>query len=82
VTIRIVTGPDQGDAPLVFTAVELHPDWLVLNYISWVRPGELVKGMTDGRTSRGDLSSRDHQHRHRCFHALGAQATIGLADGT
>ena len=41
---------------MVFTAVELHPDWLVLNYISRVRPGELVKGMTDGQLARFELT--------------------------
>jgi hypothetical protein len=43
--IRILTGPDQGDAPLVFTAVELHPGCVVLNYISTAPQEELARGM-------------------------------------
>jgi hypothetical protein len=54
--IRIVTGPDQGDAPLVFTAVELHPDWVVLSYISLVPRGEIARGMVDGQPARFELT--------------------------
>lgn len=52
---RIITGPDQGDAHLVITAAELHPDCVVLNYISQVGRGELAKGMVDGQPARFEL---------------------------
>lgn len=54
--VRVVTGPDQGDARLVITAAELHPEWVVLNYISLVTAGEIARGMVDGEPTRFDLT--------------------------
>lgn len=53
-TIRIVTGPDQGDAQAVITAAELHPDKVVLDCVS-VAPDEPVRGMVDGQPGRLEL---------------------------
>jgi hypothetical protein len=50
--IRIVMAPDQGDAGVVVTAAELHPEWLVLNYISQVPQDELARGLVDGQPAR------------------------------
>ena len=54
--IRIVTAPDQGDAGVVITAAELHPEWLVLNYISQVPQDELARGLVDGQPKRLDVT--------------------------
>jgi hypothetical protein len=54
VTIRVVTGPDQGDAQAVITAAELHPDRVVLNCVS-VATDEPVRGMVDGQPGRLEL---------------------------
>ena len=52
--IRIVTGPDQGDAPAVVTAAELHPDRVVLDCVSVVSP-EPAPGMVDSQPARLEL---------------------------
>ena len=54
--VRIVTGPDQGNAAIVITAAELHPDCLVLNYISQVERQELRSGLVDGKPKRFDVT--------------------------
>lgn len=54
--IRIVTAPDQGAAGVVITAAELHPEWLVLNYISQVSQDELTRGLVDDRPKRFDVT--------------------------
>jgi hypothetical protein len=54
--IRIVMAPDQGDAGVVVTAAELHPEWLVLNYISQVPQDELARGLVDGQPKRFDVT--------------------------
>lgn len=53
-TIRIVTGPDQGDAQAVITAAELHPDKVVLDCVS-VATAEPARGMIDGQPGRLEL---------------------------
>lgn len=53
--IRIVTAPDQGDVGVIITAAELHPEWLVLNYIVQVPEEELARGLVDGRPKRFDV---------------------------
>jgi hypothetical protein len=52
--IRIVTGPDQGDAQAVITAAELHPDRVVLDCVSVVQE-EPTPGMVDGQPARLEL---------------------------
>jgi hypothetical protein len=54
--IRIVTAPNQGDAGVIITAAELHPEWLVLNYISRVPQDELARGLVDGQPKRFDVT--------------------------
>lgn len=54
--IRIVTAPAQGDAGVVITAAELHPEWLVLNYISQVPQDEIARGLVDGQPKRFDVT--------------------------
>jgi hypothetical protein len=54
--IRIVVGPEQGDVPLVFTAVELHPEWVVLHCISTTPQDELAMGLVDGKPARFELT--------------------------
>ena len=52
--IRIVTGPDQGDAQAVIVAAELHPDQVVLDCVSFA-PLEPAGGMVDGQPARLEL---------------------------
>jgi hypothetical protein len=54
--IRIVIAPDQGNAGVVITAAELHPEWLVLNYISQVSQDELARGLVDGQPKRFEVT--------------------------
>jgi len=54
--IRIVMAPDQGDAGVVITAAELHPEWLVLNYISQVPQDELARGLIDGQPKHFEVT--------------------------
>jgi hypothetical protein len=37
-SIRIVTGPDQGNAQAVIAAADLHPDKVGLDHVSVVQP--------------------------------------------
>jgi hypothetical protein len=53
-SIRIVTGPDQGDAQAVIAAAELHPDKVVLDCVS-VATDEPMHGMVDGQPARLEL---------------------------
>lgn len=48
--------PDQGDAGVVVTAAELHPEWLVLNYISQVSEAERDRGLVDGHSKRFEVT--------------------------
>ena len=52
--VRIVTGPDQGDAQAVITAAELHPDKVVLDCVSVVDPRP-APGMVDSQPARLEL---------------------------
>jgi hypothetical protein len=54
--VRIITGPDQTESAIVLTAAELHPDYLVLNYISQVDQGELQEGFVAGKPKRFDVT--------------------------
>jgi hypothetical protein len=53
-TVRIVTGPYQGDAQAVIVAAELHQDRVVLDCVSVVNP-EPTPGMVDGQPGRLEL---------------------------
>lgn len=53
--VRIVPAPDQGDAGVSITAAELHPQWLVLNYIVQVPEDELARGLVDGNPKRFEV---------------------------
>ena len=52
--IRIITGPDQGDAQAVIAAAELHPDKVVLDCLSVV-DSEPTRGMVDSQPARLEL---------------------------
>lgn len=49
-------GPDQAESAVVLTAAELHPEYLVLNYISQVDQGELQDGFVGGKPKRFDVT--------------------------
>jgi hypothetical protein len=51
--IRIITGPDQGSAPVI-AAAELHPDKVVLDCLGVVDP-EPTRGMIDSQRARLEL---------------------------
>jgi len=53
-SVRIITGPDQGDAQAVIVAAELHPNKVVLDYVSVVEP-EPVRGNVDGEPAQLEL---------------------------
>lgn len=53
-SVRIVVGPDQGDAQAVIAAAEIHHDHVVLNCLSVVEP-EPTLGMTDSQPARLEL---------------------------
>lgn len=49
--VRIVTGPDQGDASVVIMAAELQPDKVVIDIVSVIEP-EPSPGVVDGQPGR------------------------------
>ncbi|MBS1892291.1 MAG: hypothetical protein JST59_13425 [Actinobacteria bacterium] len=53
-SVRIVVGPDQGDARAVIAAAEIHDDRVVLDCLSVVEP-EPTPGMTDSQPARLEL---------------------------
>ena len=54
--VRIVTGPEQGNSAVIVTALELHPDFLVINYISQVDSAELRAGEVNGQPKRFEVT--------------------------